>query len=784
MAREPAATTLCWIVQSWEPSELRKVAIALAAVLVAGLGALGPSSARPALAGAVNPKVAIIVGATGSVTATYRTYADQLYAEAIKYTTNVVKVYSPNATWPRVQAAVNGASIIVYLGHGNGWPAPYPNDATYSQKDGFGLNSATSPSDYTTQYYGEPAIRTLTPAPNAVVLLFHLCYASGNSEPGLPDPTLLVAQQRADNYAAAFQAMGARAVIAIGHSHDPYYISALFTMRESIRQYWEQAPGYHNHVLQFSSVRTPGRTELLDPDLATPWGFWRSLTGDMSLNTADVTGASYASTSADPATMVVPGNATPKVDGAALYGTAADAVAGTNPVKTLAASTIVRVDATESGVSAVDGSPVYAVHLDDGTKGWMTGSSLTPRDSLAPRLWTVSDGTGAFSPNGDGVGDTMPISLRLSETSSWKLAVVNDAGTTLASASGQGSTAAMTWAPAAGSVPDGTYHWRLTATDAYGNGPLQTGGDLIVDTKAPTLTIAGTAAQRVFTPNGDGTGDTVAFGVTSSEDGTARASVRNAAGTTVASLVVPLTSRGATVSWNGTTTSGAAAPNGVYTVGLAVRDLAGNTSASQDRPVLLDRTLGFVRTSRALFFPQDGDSLSPTTVFSFKLSAPATVDWKIVNRYGVTVRTIKSAAALPAGTYAFTWNGRSDAGTYVGRGAYRSQVAATDALTTLTQGVSVVADAFRIVASDTTPARGQTVTITATTAESISTTPRLTVVQPGVSPWTVTMVRVGSGIYRATVRLHASSTGTIRFKVSVIDRLGHAQYSNLCLPLH
>ena len=93
-----------------------------------------------------------------------------------------------------MKAAVNGASIVVYLGHGNGWPSPYTFDPNYTTKDGFGLNADLNDdgklSDYENKYYGEPSIRDLTPAPNAVVLLFHLCYASGNSEPGnaRPDP--------------------------------------------------------------------------------------------------------------------------------------------------------------------------------------------------------------------------------------------------------------------------------------------------------------------------------------------------------------------------------------------------------------------------------------------------------------------------------------------------------------------------------------------------------------------------------------------------------------------
>ena len=143
---------------------MRKLALVLAAALL-GLGLVG--QAASGVAAAESPKVAIIVGATGTTTARYRTYADEIYAEAIKYTPNVVRVYSPNATWKRVTAAVNGASIVVYLGHGNGWPSPYTFDPLFSTKDGFGLNKDLNHDGKRTnselKYYGEPKIRTLTP---------------------------------------------------------------------------------------------------------------------------------------------------------------------------------------------------------------------------------------------------------------------------------------------------------------------------------------------------------------------------------------------------------------------------------------------------------------------------------------------------------------------------------------------------------------------------------------------------------------------------------------------
>ncbi len=222
--------------------------------------------AAPAAAATPVPKVALIVGPAGGVTERYRALANDAARAAQAAGAEVVKVYSPNATWPAVKSAVTGASIVVYLGHGNGWPSRYRNSLYPPTQNGFGLNPVAGGDDSTHQYFGEKAVGQLRFASNAVVLLSHLCYASGNTEPGLSEGTADQAVQRVDNYAAGFLRAGARAVVAEAYLGPAYYVKALLRDRGSIEQIWAASPTVNGrHQIAVASVRTPGYAVRLDP---------------------------------------------------------------------------------------------------------------------------------------------------------------------------------------------------------------------------------------------------------------------------------------------------------------------------------------------------------------------------------------------------------------------------------------------------------------------------------------------------------------------------------------
>ncbi|HUQ78595.1 MAG TPA: hypothetical protein VM427_06970 [Patescibacteria group bacterium] len=269
-----------------QPSVIRIAALALVTVLVLialPFGAVVGAATRP------DPRVVLIVGPAGSATPYYRRLADEAAVAASKFTSNVVKVYSPNATWPNVRAALQGASVVVYLGHGNGFPSIYRTALYPPTQNGFGLNPHAGAAD-SHQYFGEQHIGDqIKLAKDAVVIFSHLCYASGNTEPGLAEGTLGQAQQRVDNYAAGFFRAGAGAVIADAYLAPSYYVTSVLKGARSIDSIWRNAPSRNDHFLRFPSERTRGAIAQMDPDRVDS-GFHRSIVLKAKLTSGQVLG--------------------------------------------------------------------------------------------------------------------------------------------------------------------------------------------------------------------------------------------------------------------------------------------------------------------------------------------------------------------------------------------------------------------------------------------------------------------------------------------------------------
>jgi flagellar hook assembly protein FlgD len=759
---------------------LRKTAVAIALVLIAVLGIAVPSAS----AAIGDPKVVIIVGATHGSTANYRSKADAAYAEARKYTTNISRVYSPYATWAAVKKATENATVVIYFGHGNGWPSPYTYDAKYTTKDGFGLNASWGDGDYNNKYYGEPSVATLDMAPGAIVMLHHLCYASGNSEPGHAEPTVSVARQRADNYAAGFLKAGASAVLVDGHSGPERYLRDLFTTHQSLEDMWRNQSNANGNFVSFPSVRTPGATVHQDPNTPTS-GFYRALTVRRAGTTTDeVVSAGYGDTGVDPTALVVPGNASVTTDGAGLY---AGLDTSSPPTANLPAGTRLRL-VDQAASTTAEGTPLVEVEgLDDpGISGFMLASDVAARDSSTPHVRVVDVGVGRFSPNGDGSGDKASIQARFTESVGWTVRVRDD-GDLLWQASGTGATLAVEWDGKSGGdvVGDGTYDVEVTGVDGWDNAPASSSRQIVVDTAAPDLDGLTPDGAQWFSPNGDGVRDTVTLTGSNSETGSIRATVRDAGDTIIRTFSVTNGSGPTAVAWNGKTDAGAYAPDGAYTMSVAPVDLAGNKGGAQERAVTVITGLRSVLSSKAVFFPQDNDSLSPNTKLQFTLARPMTVTWTLRDANGNVVITRLADSPRAAGTHYWIFDGKRPDGTMLPRGRYTSTVTAADGPLVATQTAGFDADAFTIKLSDSTPGRGQSITVYVTSAETLAKNPTVWVYQPGVAAWAAKTTKTGTYTFKVTLKLKTSGgTGPMSFKAWGQDTKGQAQATTTGFTLH
>jgi len=442
-----------------------------AALLVLGLLVpLAGSHPSAAAAAAVNPKVVIVVGPVGSYNAHYKADADALATVARTYTRNVVVIKTPRATWTAVRAAAQGASILIYLGHGNGWPSRYRDSLWPYTQNGFGLDPPTGANGTTHVYYGEAKVAAeIRLAPNAVVLLFHLCYASGNTEPGLATGTLSDKKARVENYGAGFFAAGARAVIADAYHPQTSYLRRLFTSSLGMSALFHAVPTYHGNDIAWDSFRTTGARVLMDPTSVSRGPWYHSAVFDPSLTSGMVTRTAYRPTDVVPATITV--------GGAGDVATAGDLFADpalTTILAPLEMGRRLRIVAEAAALS--DGARVVQVRPFDTPEliGYLRADALTPVDGTPARLYDHDPPGALIGPNGDYLHDTFRVIVRASEPLDGTVEIRDAAGTAIRTLGAADAWSVFDWdlrGTAGTLIPDGDYTWSYTGREPAGNNP-------------------------------------------------------------------------------------------------------------------------------------------------------------------------------------------------------------------------------------------------------------------------------------------------------------------------
>ena len=400
-------------------------------------------------------------------------------------------------------------------------------------------------------------------------------------------------------------------------------------------------------------------------------------------------------------------------------------------------------------------------------------------DRVPPKLTSSAATTGRISPNGDGVLETVKLTLAASGATRWTMDIAPVGGAPVRSVAGTGATASFTWngtTDAGKKVPDGTYAATVAAWDAAGNRTARSLA-VTVDTTGPLITA--TVSAPVFSPNGDGSADTTTLGVSSSEQATGTARIYHG---TVLVRSWRLTAVTAwAIAWTGRTASGARVADGTYTFKVDVKDAAGNRRTTSAK-VIVDRTAGTLRWSGS-FFPQDADSLRPTSTVSWTMTRKATATLALYNASGALVRTAWKGKALAPGSRSWTWNGKLTDGSWAAQGRYTARLTVTSSLGTTVLEQPVWAAAFAVTPSATTVKPGQTLRIDFRTLEPLTTRPTVGFKQPGRTAVSVTATRLPDGSYRASFKVARGSAGAGSVKITAKDSGGRTNAMTVAVAI-
>lgn len=501
------------------------IAAALVAMLIASTVGNFTPTVRAADEPAEPVRAVIIVGPTHSATSVNLTEGELFADEAEAAGMEVTRVFHPYATWSAVRNATEGANLVVYFGHGNGWPSPY---APFQEntKNGFGLNTTAGGSQSSVTYYGGNRIReSMRLAPNAVVVLYRACYSAGNGESGQPIPSEAIALERVDNFAAAFldDAVGGGAVFAFYMKQRVDYAAALMTpgmTMEDVMRIPGTSYGYNGWTgtgtVYAESERSPGAQILLDPRGSTPstMDYSRSLTGELAMTTDTWRG-----------------------------------------------------DAPEVGYEDDEVAPEVT-----SLSGLQASDTQPAGESSAP----------AFTPNGDGISDTMTLSHTVSEPAylEWKVRDMDQNTVRSFTSWTEGGDGSTTWDGRDDDgdfVPEGRYSVAVTPKDRATNvGPeATTPVKVFKSMRSPKAKPA-----LFFASDGDGLGASAKLKVTLDQPATLSWLVVDSTGLLVRTLLADqlLDAGPQNTTWDGRDELGNYVPDGVYTAIVTATTDAGSYS--------------------------------------------------------------------------------------------------------------------------------------------------------------------------------------------------------------
>lgn len=279
-----------------------------------------------------------------------------------------------------------------------------------------------------------------------------------------------------------------------------------------------------------------------------------------------------------------------------------------------------------------------------------------------------------FSPNGDGIRDTLTIQPSMPNASglvNWEISIVDKSDAVVRTFKG-------TTTPPTDIVYDGKNDAGLKLLDGdyqvkfkaqYNNGQeAEILRNIGIDSTAPSAILL--ADTDIFSPDGDGAKDVITISQEASKEKMWIGEILDTKGNTIKKWAfndVPSPS----LVWDGLTDKGVLAEDSHYVYKISATDAAGNTGSAETSQFQLDTSkTEIILTASLKEFSPNGDKVQDTVVLTpvtKKTSGIKEYTLNILDASGATIKTFAAKRSLPAN---FTWNGLKEDGTLASDGTY------------------------------------------------------------------------------------------------------------------